>query len=660
MARSPLRQLLAELKRRRVYRVAAVYVVVAWVLLQLGNIVVEPLRLPEWTMTMLILLLVLGLPVAVVLAWAFDITPEGVRRTAPLDRSEGESDGAAPSPPHTAPPRKVRTAALVGLGMLIAVLAIGTFAFFQSPRSHPLTAVAADTGPQSLAVLPFSNASPDPENEFFADGVMEDILSHLALVPDFAVVSRTTVMRYKGSPLSLPEIAGELEVRYLLEGSVRRIGDQVRITAQLVDGRTDQALWTDTYDRRLEDIFAVQTEIATSIAGALQAELSRGVAARIERRPTADLEAYDLFLLGRESFHRYTADGVARAIELFQQALERDPDFALARAWLGRSYALYAYNHGAGAHFGDSALVHTRRAAAEQPDLAAAQTALGTALATSGRLAEAQEALERAAELNPSDWVAIANLGLVYAIRGRLDEAIRLTRRSMEGEPSRRQVALTNLGSFHGQLGLREEAVAYVDRALQVDPEHLLAYFLQGAFGPDRDDPERLRVRAQELADRAETDARVGTYAGELFALVGDAEATARVLEPVYRRSPTAMNNALVGALYAWALQETGRPAEAEVVLRETEAIARERIALGDETPGFPFTLVIVHSLRGELDEAFRRLEEAEALGWNRSNLLDLTRGLEALRADPRFQEVYDRIEARRNEIRDRVVREEL
>ena len=346
MARSSLRQLLAELKRRRVYRVAAVYVVVTWVLLQLGNIVVEPLHLPGWTGTMLILLLVLGLPVAVVLAWAFDITPEGVRRTAPLAGPEG---------------------------------------------------------------------------------------------------------------------------------------------------------------------------------------------------------------------------------------------------------------------------------------LAAAQTALGTALATTGRLAEGQSALERAAELNPNDWVAVANLG-----------------------------------SYHGQLGLWEQTTAYVTRALEVDPEHPLAFFLQGVFGPDRDSPERLRMRAEQLADRAETDARVGAYAAELFALLGDAEATARVLEPVYRRSPPAMNNALVGTLYAWALRETGRGDEATAVLRETEAVARERIDLGDESPAFHFTLVIVHSLRGELDEAFRWLEEAAALGWNRSTLLELTRGLEPLRADPRFQEVYDRIDARRIEIRDRVLREGL
>jgi adenylate cyclase len=660
MARSSLRPLLAELKRRRVYRVAAVYVVVAWVLLQLGNIVVEPLHLPEWTMTMLILLLVLGFPVAVVLAWAFDITPEGVRRTAPLAGSEASAEGTGTGPAPAATHQKVRNAALIGLGMLIAVLAIGTYAFFQGPAEGPTPAAAADADFHSLAVLPFTNASPDAENEFFADGVMEDILSHLALVPDFAVVSRTTVMRYKGSPLSLPEIAGELEVRYLLEGSVRRVGDEVRITAQLVDGTTDQPLWTRTFDRRLQDIFAVQTEIATSIAGALQAELTRGVAARIERRPTEDLEAYDLFLLGRENFYRYSADGTARAIDLFRQALELDPEFALARAWLGRSYALYAYNHGAGAHFGDSALVHARRAAAEQPDLAAAQTALGTALATTGRLAEGQSALERAAELNPNDWVAIANLGLVYAIRGRQDEAIRLTRRSLERDPARRQVSFTNLGSYHGQLGLWEQAEAYVTRALEVDPEHQLAFFLQGVFGPDRDDPERLRMRAEQLADRAETDARVGAYAAELFALLGDAEATARVLEPVYRRSPTAMNNALVGTLYAWALRETGRGDEATAVLRETEAVARERIDLGDESPAFHFTLVIVHSLRGELDEAFRWLEEAAALGWNRSTLLELTRGLEPLRADPRFQEVYDRIDARRIEIRDRVLREGL
>jgi adenylate cyclase len=652
MGHSPIRQLLAELKRRRVYRVAAVYVVVGWVLLQLGNIVVEPLRLPEWTMPLLIVFLLLGFPVAVVLAWAFDLTPEGVRRTEPLAPPEGASASAVQN-------QKVRNAGLIGLGMLIAVLGIGSYAFLHESPTSASRAGGPGEGLRSVAVLPFVNASPDAENEFFADGVMEDILTHLALVPDFSVISRTTVMRYKGSPMSVPEIAAELGVQYILEGSVRRAGDQVRITAQLIDGSRDQHLWAETYDRRLEDIFAVQTEIATAIAGALEAELSTGVASRIERRPTDDLEAYDLFLKGREDFYRYTIQGTEDAMASFRAALDRDPEFALARAWLGRALAIYAFNHGAGAAWADSSVMHARRAVAQQPDLAAAQTALGTALATSGILAEGQAALERAVALNPNDWAAIANLGLIHAQRGRQDEAIRLTRLSLEREPARSYIAYTNLGGYYGQLELLDQAEANLVRALALEPGHLLAIYLTAVWGLDRDRPGARRATADRLAERATEDLRAGLFAAELYGLERDPEMAAEVLAPVYGQSPTAANTQLVGALYGWALEGMGRSAEAAPVLAQTAEHARRLISQGNENPMLRYSLAIVHSVRGEMDEAFRWLDDAVGLGWNGVFLVAEAPFLEGIRDDPRFPGLLERVQRMQREVRERVLAEE-
>jgi adenylate cyclase len=651
LATSPLRELLAELKRRRVYRVAAVYVVVAWILLQLGNIVVEPLRLPEWTMPLLIVLLAVGFPVAVVLAWAFDITPQGVRRTAPLSPKSEAPSGSAPA--------KVQKAAWIGLGMLIAVLAIGTYAFLHEsgPDGSPAT---GDEGTRlSLAVLPFTNTSPDADNEFFADGVMEDILSHLALVPDFTVVSRTTVMRYKGSPLSVPEIAGELGVRYLLEGSVRRAGNQVRINAQLVDGRTDQPLWVETYDRSLEDIFAVQTEIATAIAGALEAELSRGVASRIERPPTNDLEAYDLFLRGREDVYLYTREGAARAIEALRQALERDPDFALARAWLGRAYAIYGYNYAQGVHWGDSALVHARRAVSDQPDLAPAHTALGTALAVMGRHSEAESSLERAVELNPNDWAAIANLGLVYGQRGRHDQAILLTLSSLEREPARSHVPHANLGGYYSSLELLDRAEASLRRALDLAPEYDSALYLMAYLQLAQGRRDEALVYAGRLADRAPNELGAAFSAGSIYAVVRDAERAARILAPVFERSPTAVNHQLVGAPFAWALKELGRSQEAEEVLDATEALALEAMASGNERGVYPYTLAVIHALKQERDPALRWLTEAVDRGWISLPPLRFEPAFDGLRDDPRFQAQVARVAARAEEMRRSVLASE-
>ena len=648
MGHSPLRQLLAELKRRRVYRVAVVYVVVAWVLLQLGNIVVQPLRLPEWTMPLLIVFLLLGFPVAVILAWAFDITPEGVRRTEPLEPA-GESAAAGGQR------EKVRNAALIGLGMLIAVLGIGLYAFFHDPAPPPVAADAPGEDLRSVAVLPFVNASPDAENEFFADGVMEDILTHLALVPDFSVVSRTTAMRYKGSPLSVPEIAEELAVRYVLEGSVRRAGDRVRITTQLVDGFTDQPLWAEAYDRQLEDIFAVQTEIATSIAGALEAELSRGVASRIERRPTDDLEAYDLFLQGREDFYLYTVEGTEAAIRRFREALSRDPDFALARAWLGRAYAIYAFNHGAGAAWADSALAESRRAALDQPDLAAAHTALGTALGASGRLAEAQGALERASELSPNDWAAIANLGLVYGQRSRQAEAIRLTRRSLEREPARSHIAYANLASYYFQVGLIDEAAAQVERARTLAPGDALPLYQLATLELVRGNVAASLATAERLAEQVETDPRSGLFAGELYAWARRPAEAAEVLSLVYRRAPTAGNTTLGGVIYGWALGEEGRHDEAYRVLNETIDHARALIAAGSESPLLTMSLFEGYAVRGENDAAIEVLDGMIRNGWNFVFHLSRSPMLDGLRDDPRFLELMDGAERNQREMRERV-----
>jgi len=653
---SSFRQLLAELKRRRVIRVALVYAVVAFILVQVADLLVPALLLPDWVFTFVVFFVLLAFPVALILAWALEITPEGVKRTRPAGPAAadgGDREGSAGVPPRSA--EKVRSAALVALGMVIAVLGIGTYAFFQGSPGEGEGEPASGEELQFVAVLPFVNASPDAENEFFADGVMEDILTHLGQVPEFAVPSRTTVMRYKGSPLSVPEIAGELGVRYVLEGSVRRDGDQVRITAQLLDGPADQHIWAETYDRSLEDIFAVQTEIATSIADALQAELTRGVAARIERRPTDDLEAYDLFLRGRENYYRYDVEGTERAIAAFRQAVERDPDFALARAWLARAHAIYAYNHGAGRAYGDSALAHSRRAVAEQPDLAAAHSALGATLATLGRSAEAREALERAHELNPNDWAAMGNLGLVYGHMGRLDDAIRLSRQSMEREPARSQVVLANMSSYYGQIGLLDEAEESLARALDLQPDYVFGVYMRGWLDMVQGRRGRSLAIAAELS--GEGDLRALTFAGTLYYMAGEPDRAAATLARVYRANPGTTASHLVGVPYGWALAALDREGEAREVLEETEAYAERERAAGNELPEIAYSLVLARALLGEVEGAFQVLEDLVDRGWFRSDVLEWEPALDGVRDDPRLERLAERMRENRRALRERVLR---
>jgi adenylate cyclase len=654
---SQLRAFLRELRRRRVYRVAVVYLVVGWGLLQLGDVIIEPLQLPDWTMPLVIVLVGLGFPVALILAWAFDITPDGVRRTSPPVPQ-------SPSPPVAQSPTPVlgtrRAAGLVGVGILIGIVGVGWYAFTGgAPGSldgagEVGRAGAGEAPVHSIAVLPFANTSPDADNEFFADGVTDDILTHLALVPDFSVISRTTAMRYKGSDRSALEIATELGVGFVLEGSVRRADDRVLITARLVDGRTDRHLWAETYDRRLSDIFQVQTEIARAIAGALETELSSGVVARIDRRPTTDLQAYDLFLLGRDHFYRYDRQGTASAMETFRRALDRDPGFTLARAWLSRAYSLYGFNHGGGPVYGDSAIAIARRAVAEQSDLPDAHAALGTALATTGHLEEAIPALERALELNANDFASLANLGLLYAQMGRLDQAVRLTRQSLARDPARAFLGYANLASYYLQLGSFEESERLARQALELNPTYLQPTFLLGWFDFwIHDRPEGTRAAMERLAGTG--DPRHALDAGHLAMLLGETARARDLLAHAFTAAPTASAPHPVGLYYARALIQSGEPERARQVLAETERI-HSNVVSGSGALA-RFSTAGIHALRGDTAAALAALERAVEAGLG-IVLIPYDPPVMGLRDDPRFLELHRRSSARAAAMRERVERE--
>ncbi len=288
----------SELKRRKVYRLAVAYAVGAWVLAQIVTQLLPYFDVPNWIIRLLILLLALGFPVALILSWAFDFTLQGIKRT----------DDALPGP---------------GL---------------------------PDAPEKSIAVLPFENLSDDQQNAYFADGIQDDILSSLAKVADLKVISRTSVRQYRGGARNLREIGAVLGVAHILEGTVRRAGNRVRVNAQLIDARTDAHLWADTFDREMTDLFALQSELAERIAAALRANLSAQEKASLQVHPTADLDAYDLYLRARDLF-RWSGAGDPRengekALRLLEQALARDPHFALAHTLASRFHAeLYWFGY---------------------------------------------------------------------------------------------------------------------------------------------------------------------------------------------------------------------------------------------------------------------------------------------------------------------------
>jgi TolB-like protein/Tfp pilus assembly protein PilF len=316
-----------ELKRRNVYKVAVAYIVAGWALAQGLAQVLPVFSVPNWVIQLLVVLIVMGLPVALGLAWSFELTPEGIKRTEQVD--------------------DIAAAAHKKRGWLYVVIAgafisVGLF-FLGRYSAAPTQNAAVDVSAKSIAVLPFENLSDDKQNTYFADGVQDQILTNLAKVSDLRVISHTTVRQYKsGLPRNLREIGQQLGVTYILEGSVQRAGDRLRIAAQLVDARTDSQIWAETYDRTAADLFAIQSQLAESIVAQLQAKLSPEQKADIEARPTQDLVAFELYLRAKQIVDSYLIAedvrvAVLSALQSLDQAIKRDPDFVSAYCYIARA-----------------------------------------------------------------------------------------------------------------------------------------------------------------------------------------------------------------------------------------------------------------------------------------------------------------------------------
>lgn len=416
--------LFSELQRRNVFKVAAAYVVVGWLVMQAGDLLAPQLSLPEWAPRLVTFLVLIGFPIALVLAWIFDLTPDG------MQLAQGRVGNT-------------RFYASVGA---ITVLALGWF--FMGQREDPATqmaipgpaaeAVTVSEAPPSIAVLPFVNMSPDPENEYFADGIAEELLNILAGIDGLKVASRTSAFSFKGSNASLPTIAATLNVAHVLEGSVRKQGDRVRITAQLIHADSDTHLWSETFDRQLIDIFKVQEEIAQSITTALEGVL--GTQKVAVAAVTRDLEAYQRFLRGRTRF--YQRVDLDDALADFQFAVGRDPDFAEAWAFLAATAQVHSLS-GYPTQLDRNAIMQlvdpaVDRALALNSDLPLLLAVQGYRLMDTGVaeiMLQGIALMERAAESELSDSTARMWLGLFWLTLGQIDRATAVLESAFLSDP---------------------------------------------------------------------------------------------------------------------------------------------------------------------------------------------------------------------------------
>jgi TolB-like protein/tetratricopeptide (TPR) repeat protein len=449
-----VRILLHELKRRRVFRVAGIYGVVAWVLAEVADVVFPALQLPEWTVTFVIALLILGFPVAMIFAWVFDIGPGGIERTEPLkDRAKGI-------------PRLERFAYL---GLL--AVAMGALAYFLFPRSMLPGSGDAGVVRDSIAVLPFANLSQDPDNDYFSDGMSEELLNLLARVPELRVASRTSSFAYKGRNVDVREVARQLGVDTVLEGSVRRSGDRVRITAQLIDAETGYHLWSSTYDRELQDIFAVQDEISGEIVRALKVTLGTQEEGPVIARtapPTENLEAYQIYLQARHQWKRRGEKALERSVDLFRQALELDPEFARAYSGLAAAYVvLPGYAQEDPEPYFTKAKEAAQQALSRDANLAEAHAVLAEIAVSEQRWTDAEAGFFFATSLDPNDPTSHQWYSLLLRRTGRLEKALEEAQIALEVDPASPIVNL-NMAHVYSLLGYDEKALDFQKAAMDL------------------------------------------------------------------------------------------------------------------------------------------------------------------------------------------------
>jgi TolB-like protein len=437
-----------ELQRRKVYRVAAAYIIAAGFIIQIGSAVFPAWELPNWTFRLVVVLLLIGFPISLILAWAYDVTPEGIRAT-----------------PATAPRahRRRNLIALVAIGLVVSTIA-GVLIL---PRAM------ARKIDKSIAVMPFENLSEDKENAHFADGIQDDILTNLARIGDLKVISRISVMAYRGAPHSAREVGKALGVSTILEGSVRRSGNRVRVNVQLIDAANDEHVWANNYDRDLNDVFAIQTDLAKEIAGALQAKLSPSEKAQIERKPTQNGEAYLAFIQAHNLFVTGVEDieKLKESEQLYARAIEIDPKFALALARYSQleSWILHTFDPtrerrekaralaeqalqlqpdlpeahlamGFSQYYGDNdfegALKEFEIAQRGLPNEAEGYLALGAIQRRLGKWSESTASLKKAAGLNPKDSWVLQNLALNYQMLRDFDAANKTIDRGLQINPT--------------------------------------------------------------------------------------------------------------------------------------------------------------------------------------------------------------------------------
>jgi TolB-like protein/Tfp pilus assembly protein PilF len=575
----------SELKRRNVYKVAVAYLVAGWALAQGIAQVFPVFDIPNWIVRLIVLLIMIGFPIALVLAWAFEITPEGLKRTEDADAT-----------------LQTRTKSHIWIYVVIvgALLSIGLFMLgrygFRDKTSSSNEVLA-----KSVAVLPFGNLSRDPDNEYFAAGIQDEIITRLAQLSDLKVISCTSTQRYKSTGENLRQIASELGVTNIVEGSVQKANDQVHVNVQLLNAATDSHLWAETFDRKLTDVFGVESEIAKTIADTLRAKLTGREAATLAARPTENNAAHDLYLKGRFFWNKRTSADMKTALGYFEQAANVDPNYAIAYAGMADCYLLLPlYGGGVPTEMYPKATAMAQKAIALDPNLGEPHASLGLIHALFDfDFATSVREFEEAIRLNPNyatahHWFGDSTLPAL----GQFDRANAEVKRALDLDPLS-VVYNVDAGTVYWITGRYQEAVAQFRKAIEMDPRSYTAHWGLG----------------QALE-------RVGDLAGAI------AE---------YEKSTQLDDDPLPLGLLGAAEAKAGNRAAALAILSRLEDVTKHRYV-----PDYSFALI--HLALGQKTEAMKWLESSYAKHQPDLNWIRVDPDLHPLHGDPRFEVLAERI----------------
>ncbi len=589
------RSLFSELSRRNVWRVGIAYAISSWLLLQIIDVLSDILELPGWVPKFFLVVLSVGFVLALIFAWVYEMTPEGIKREVDVDRSQSITGETG---------KRLNLLTMVVLAAAVGFLLIDKYMLdAPQPAVTDAEAPATSADKPSIAVLPFTNMSADPSSGYFSDGLADTLLHMLAQIGDLRVAARTSSFQFRDPTMDIRSIASQLEVSSVLEGSVQKAGNKIRITAQLIDAEGGHHLWSGNFDRELDDVFAIQDEIAREVVDALQVSLLGDEAVRLTKRRTDNVDAYTEYMLGLDAAEQFSFESLPRAEMHFRRAVQIDPEYAAAHAQIGR-VAVEMFDTGLITYdeYIERVMPAIERALAIEPDNAAAIILRGVTLAIDGDNTSAETMFRQAIKIAPNEIGPRANLSRLLASTGRAEEALEVVKEALRIDPLslRLQARVARIHNRQGNYPAAREAAALMR---QIDPAAPSGYYIAAQIDSTDGNPGSSiawYLRAMQVDPQ---DPEIPVEIGDIYLDLGDSEAAEYwyrrgiEIDPTHPLSKTSM-------MYLYMMQQTN--------FEDAVAVARAALAANiDDRKGSRSICIDMLFLEGQRSGDF-----SEFLGW--------------------------------------------